>query len=78
MWIATEHVTPIVGGLIELYKIAGDNRYLQSAKRAIEWLLRMISKEERVYTSYPPEVYGFKKYTLYYSVKHGCTSSKLG
>ena len=60
MWIATEHVTPIVRGLIELYKITGDNRYLQSAKRAVEWLLRMISEEGGVYTSYPPEVYGIR------------------
>lgn len=60
LWIAPEHVNPIVRGLLELYEVTGNTIYLTSALRAIDFLLRMTSDEGGVYTSYPPETYGIR------------------
>jgi len=59
-WIAPEHVNPIVSGLLELYEITKEKRYLEASKVAINWLLMMQSREGGIYTSYPPEIYGIR------------------
>ena len=59
-WIAPEHVNPIVRGLLELYEVTKEKKYLKASIIAINWLLTMQSKDGGVYTSYPPEVYGIR------------------
>lgn len=60
LWIAPEHVNPIARGLIKLYEVTGDDRYLAAVVRAADFLIRFRSEGGGVYTSYPPEAYGVR------------------